>query len=700
MHKGGSIHSEHRKIKAHQEILLRKKVRNWNTPKGREGVRGTEATSWPQPYGTSRRLGNPRFPLHKGGTIFSDAVFRKILSIGFEFETHDLAKLSLHKNNRYLINSDTTLRMLKEKKEVGTIKEVDANYLSVRVHLGHEAAEPPPEEPVNLDELDADEREFMLAFQDEIAQEKLERYENDSFLEYFNESRPHDDTKRIKFQVTNDIGDVEFNYMLNDKCKHLTIAKDQMYAFKTKSGKLFKIRFMEALKKYCGTLSGVEYVVTYYEPKKRENPDIIVEHFVDACSRIVDHLGDLKHTSGTLFLQGDDAKTHYEVVGNIEGSRRLYRKPGTNLFYLETYDGPDTVQRKSLGSFEFIPQMTFRCKAEDGVDIMKAIVMPDASLKKDRYIMEQIEGEYEETKNVEAIVDALFAGYNAATEHKILTTSRWFKPLKTYVFLIYYKLFAFIKNHNEIDTAKENYLKDQLVFASRHSNHEMYERVKEILKEHYHISDIDHIRALFWRPDVLEKIYEYVEFAEEDFDAEGEYKYGDASHVDLPPSDKNYGNPLFSILSYFKYFENPTKVENDWLVESGIDAFSTRFELKGDEILLENRLFKDEIALLLHNKIDLKIKDGLLTVDGMRSLVKKLYGSKNLKHMLTAKRSHSKHNVSKNRTQAIIAEVLKKSAAKSKKSVRMKTPSHLKRQKRVSAKKRLSVVAEVEGDGA
>ena len=39
----------------HQELLLQKKVRNWNAPKGREGVRGIEATKWPQPYDAKRR---------------------------------------------------------------------------------------------------------------------------------------------------------------------------------------------------------------------------------------------------------------------------------------------------------------------------------------------------------------------------------------------------------------------------------------------------------------------------------------------------------------------------------------------------------------------------------------------------------------------------------------------------------------------
>ena len=52
-----SIHQEPRKIIVvfHQEILLLKKVRNWSSPKGREGARGIEATSWPQPYGAKRR---------------------------------------------------------------------------------------------------------------------------------------------------------------------------------------------------------------------------------------------------------------------------------------------------------------------------------------------------------------------------------------------------------------------------------------------------------------------------------------------------------------------------------------------------------------------------------------------------------------------------------------------------------------------
>ena len=47
-----------------------------------------------------------------GGSLLADKKFKKILSIGYEFETHDLTKLSLHQNKESLINSTLTLRVL------------------------------------------------------------------------------------------------------------------------------------------------------------------------------------------------------------------------------------------------------------------------------------------------------------------------------------------------------------------------------------------------------------------------------------------------------------------------------------------------------------------------------------------------------------------------------------------------------------
>ncbi len=39
-----------------------------------------------------------------GGSLDENDIFRKIVSIGYEFETHDIAKFSLHENGYSLIN--------------------------------------------------------------------------------------------------------------------------------------------------------------------------------------------------------------------------------------------------------------------------------------------------------------------------------------------------------------------------------------------------------------------------------------------------------------------------------------------------------------------------------------------------------------------------------------------------------------------
>jgi len=169
-----------------------------------------------------------------GGSLISDKTFKKILSIGYEFETHDLAKLSLHSNKKSLINSDLTLRSLKNKIDRNSVKIIDDNYLSVRIPIVKEENSPvineEEEEEVDEENMDEEDLEFMKAFKYEI---ELEKYENDSYLEYFNENRKHDNKDTIKFQITNDISEEDFDSMLKEYCKNLTIPKNDMYIFKT-----------------------------------------------------------------------------------------------------------------------------------------------------------------------------------------------------------------------------------------------------------------------------------------------------------------------------------------------------------------------------------------------------------------------------------------------------------------------------------
>jgi hypothetical protein len=97
---------------------------------------------------------------------------------------------------------------LKDKIKTKSIEEIDDNYLLVKIPIGNDG-DKPKEEKLNLEELDDDAREFMEAYEEEIElenQAKLEKYENDSYLEYFNENRKTDNKKTIKFQITNDMG--------------------------------------------------------------------------------------------------------------------------------------------------------------------------------------------------------------------------------------------------------------------------------------------------------------------------------------------------------------------------------------------------------------------------------------------------------------------------------------------------------------
>jgi hypothetical protein len=585
--------------------------------------------------------------MFSGGSLISDKTFKKILSIGYEFETHDIAKLSLHNNKKTLINSNLTLRILQDKKDKKSVKTIDDNYLLVRIPIGQEKSTNINEEK-NVDEdMDDEEREFMEAFKEEIELEKLEKHENDSYLEYFNENRKKDNKENIKFQITNDVGDGDFGYMLNDYCKKLSIPKNDMFSFKTKNGKMLDIKFAEELTNDCKTFSGVEYVVTYYNPKK-DNPNVIIDTFVDACSRIIDHLGDLKKTNGELMIV-DNEKTKYKTIGNIENERCIYHKPKTNLFYIDTYDNKNTIKLKTIGDVDFVPQMTFRCKAIDLLDIVKEILKTsDKNIKNGSSVILSNTIDLEEIEVIDSIVDNLFISYNKTSEKKIsLDTIEW-RNLKAYLFLIYYKLFYYIQNSSEIthkkdiedtenknkeddDDDDENYLKDFIGFSSRHSNYDLYNKSKELLEKYYGIKDIETIHKILCQPEVISTIYEK---NISDSYENGEFNYVDPHKTELEETSKNYGNPMYSFSSYFKHFEKPpAKHDNDWLIESKIDAYSTTFALTGDDIMVENRSFRYSLGLFLRNMVDKKLSKDTISVREMHKIVNALYGQK-LKKMI------------------------------------------------------------------
>lgn len=607
--------------------------------------------------------------MFQGGSLIPDKAFKKIISIGYEFETHDLSKLSLHSNKTSLINSSLSLRTLEDKLEAGSVKIIDDNYIEVRIPI-HEDDKPPKEKLAIIEaknaerakeieeavdeEMNEEEREFMAEFQEEYEEEEeqerrallLER-ENESYFEYLNENRKTDNKKTIKFQITNDIGDGDFADIVKLECEEVDIAKNDMYFFKTNSGKMYDFKFSEETTDFCSTFTGVEYIITYYSPKK-ENANIITDTFVDACSRIIDHLGNLKKTTGTLLVE-DTKKTHYTPIGMIENERCLYNKPGTNLYYMDTYDRVDLEDTQNLGEVDFVPQMTFKCKALDMIEIMKEILGIE-QFKKGKSIIETHALDLEELNFIEGLVDASIENYNKTAKldadrkrRTIAVETDMAKNLKTYMFFIYYKLFYYIQNHKIIlNKDAEDYLKDYLSFASRHNNYVLYRRIKGILGEAFGVTETDEIHRLLCNPSIMAPIYKI------DNPEKTNHNYEGSARLDLPKTSPNYGDPLHSLSSYFKHFEDPKTSSSlrDWLMESKIDSFSSTFALNSDEMLVENRFFRYEIGLWLRNTVDPKLSKDTLKVKEMFSIVNKLYGP-NIKKLMNLEKNPVKNKLSK-----------------------------------------------------
>jgi len=582
----------------------------------------------------------------EGGNLNANAIFKKILSLGYEFETSEIAKLSLHGKKKTFVNSDIAPRVLENRTDRQSIKRVDDNYLSVRIPIGVDLAKIEEEFPEEMDpeEMDESEREYYEEFKEDYEEhrmlEKWAKKENESYLDYFYEYRATDNHKSVQFQITNDLGETGFESMLSSYCEELETEKNDMYSFKTNKGNNFDIKFSEeiASNEVCQSFSGVEFVITYYNPKK-DNPSVIIDTFLDACSRIIDHFGNLKPIPGTLFI--DQGKKELTPVGYLEGNRLLYRKPKTNLYYMQTYDSFDTmspegdVATQNMSTVSFIPQMTFRCKAEDAIDIMKEIMKPVSRDKIGKTLTVNQKREYRDLEMVEQTVDDLIKIFSEKNDAEINMKSRMGQILKTYIFLIIYKLFMFFKGHVKI-LSKKDYLKDHLSFNSRHGNLELYARIKEIMEEEYGFDGKEATQILFSYTETFLPFFES-ELKEpehkEDFDEEGKYRYGeDFYKVDLPEDDENYGNPLYSVPSYFKHLETSGK---DWFEVAKYDVFSTSFSLTDDIILIENRWFRYAIALYLRNNVDAKISDDFLRVKDMLKAVNKLYPLEKIKKMIT-----------------------------------------------------------------
>ena len=525
-----------------------------------------------------------------GGDITQSNAFQHILSIGYEFETGSLAKLTKtdvapvdedkETPENVLFNSDTA------RKDIDEFKSKDFEY----------------------DEED----ENMIYRLEEIVE--LPAKNSKGLID-----------KNILFYLTNDIAPTAMVNKLDAECSPYNgvIKKNDMYTFEASGGEVFNIQFLFHAERECSIFSDVEWLFTYLKPKKTGN--VVIQTFSNMVQNLKEHLSDLEEIKGKFVLTMNGER----VVINRPDERILYHKPNTNLYYLQThYFKKEKHTKKPVGLNEICGtiQMTFSCDVLHTFSIMRSL------LTDSKQSIESISAIFKRNKNVILDVQKCLTELMKPFHKKLKTTyeletnstnDTLLKKFAYYGGLILFKLFLYYNKYLTTDKSKRKYFKNTLFFNVRHSNYVLYQNMKKKLSTLLKMNEDEPtvaklIQDFFVQKDIL------LPYFKDSVDDKGTsvLRKG-AFNLDnkLEIKSSSYGNPAYSLVSYFQFFENPTTLDNeamddtiihyDWLEYKNIDAFSAKMDLVNDVVLIECRFFPRLLSSYLYSIEDRKLKKNL-----------------------------------------------------------------------------------------
>jgi hypothetical protein len=543
-----------------------------------------------------------------GGDIHNRKIFENILSIGYELETSSLSKLTLisektEKGESILLNTDTARKDLEKFKEVGDESEEDEDFVLRQ------------EEIVEMDAFDKNGKK----------------------------------DKNVSFLITNDIVESPFVRFLNKNCEEIEEEeqtdlekiefKNQLYSFLDEKQNKYNFEFIfHDEKTPCSVFSDVEWIFTYYKPKSSGN--IILDTFANSIYNILHHIYDLRPVNGKFKINicnkkkiegGESSKISKnaensiktcEIIANKPENRILYHKPGTNLYYLQThYYEKKSGEAFSMKDVCITPQMTFSANISNIIPIMKQMI--NDSIKSIPTANEVLERQYQLLNNIEYVINLLFTEHNEKNKESgfVFVASfkkEEYKAIKSYLFLIFYKLFMFYNVFN--NNTKVKYFKDSLFFNSRHSNYILYEALKKSIhhyfKEKWNTKDSE--------IEIQEKIIQIIQILcvqtsilEQHFITDSNKRRKNVFNLNnkLDKNSSSYGNPGKSLISYFEFFENPidndTNIDDednivyyDYLEYKRIDAYSAKMDLNSDIVLIEYRGFARSLSTYIYSILD------------------------------------------------------------------------------------------------
>ncbi len=518
----------------------------------------------------------------KGGDIHENLFLEKILSIGYEIETGDLAKLTLREDinpetgeeELILFNTDSTTEVIKKLNE-------------------------------------------QLSEEDEEDEDLLYRQ-----MEFINDviyTKNGKKDKNSTFVITNDIHTDKFRKILREKCLDIKqpyvdsglidenheLDDNDILFLKGEDGTEYKINFVYNSNDelYCKVFTDVEWVITYYKPKVSKN--IILETFLNVVDNLNRHLKNIKSEKSNLYINKYDydedtetfKKTNEKMVKFPE-NKTLFQKEGTNMYYLQMNYSEKSLE---IDDIRLVPQMTFSCKSEDIYEVMVGL-MTD-TIDSMEGMKESNDLRLNDIVNAMNCVNKLFEDYNRMqTEFKLIETSsnaKIIKIIKNYCMLIIYKLYIYFDDYLPLKEEDRKYFKVYQPLNLRHTNYDLYLELKKYIAILFpSISEkesISIIHNLIINQNIL---MEYIGKTQTSL-RKGVFNISNI----LDKNHKKYGDPTYSLISYFNFFENPAEKDNineeeggtfydyDWLAYKEIDSFSTKMKIKEGVILIEFRAF-------------------------------------------------------------------------------------------------------------
>jgi len=530
--------------------------------------------------------------LFYGGDIHENGALRHILSIGYELETSGITKLT-----------KTNILEIDRPKQKGVKRTVLFNTDSSTKTIN--LFKSPDFEP------DEDDQEMINRLE--------ETFEDPKVLQT---TRAGDKTH---FYITNDLGDTSLGTVLALECtkNEDKFQKNQLYRFRSEDKKHeFPIQFVYHTESECGSFSNVEWHFTFLQPEQSNN--IILITLMKLAEILIRHLKGMKKIQGNLLLKtGDDTE---KIVGK-PNKRSLFHKRGTNVYYMQThyfenissknnvdYDREREITLEDVCS---TPQMTFSCKIQHAFPIMKALVSDTLNSIPQSHnalaIRENIVIEVE--KCVVKLVTAFLRkhGITKSDENKT-----HIKALANYAGLIFYKLYIYYNNYLTTNKADRKYFKNSLSFNSRHSNYELYMHLKTTIAAIFSLdpNDKDSAKKV---SELIADLFVQDEILKEFIVPEAIRKGVFSTRNTLDIKNKNYGDPAYSLVSYFDFFEQPVTTDDnldiddnivtyDWMEYKKLDGLSARLPLKDDVVLIECRFFNRLLSVYMYSIDDPELK--------------------------------------------------------------------------------------------